>query len=119
MVRIIRSGDARDLDLPGRQSLEIISAETGSKAVTLRLVEIPVSEADEVPREPHRHGSVEECMYVLSGQGKACTERGEFPVRAGDTILVPPGELHVTRNTGDAPLRLLCFFPAADLSEQT
>jgi oxalate decarboxylase/phosphoglucose isomerase-like protein (cupin superfamily) len=39
-------------------------------------------------------------------------------VTAGDTILVPAGELHVTRNTGSSPLRLLCFFPTADCSEQ-
>lgn len=119
MVQIVRSGDARDLDLPGRRSKEIVSARTGSEAVTLRLVEIPVPQPGESPREPHRHRSVEECMYVLSGRGETCTESGEYPVQAGDTILVPPGELHVTRNTGDTPLRLLCFFPTSDLSEQT
>ena len=43
---------------------------------------------------------------------------GEYPVEAGDTILVPAGELHVTRNTGKTPLRMLCFFPTSDCSEQ-
>ena len=118
MVRIIRPGDARDLDLPGRRSQEIVSAKTGSNAVTLRLVEIPVPQPDESPREPHRHGGFEECMYVLSGHGKTHTESGEYPVEAGDTIFVPAGELHVTRNTGKTPLRMLCFFPTADCSEQ-
>ena len=118
MVRIIRSGDARDLNLPGRKSQEIVSAVTGSEAVTLRLVEIPVPQPGEIPREPHRHGGFEECMYVLSGHGKTYTETGEYPVEAGDTILVPAGELHVTRNTGKTPLRMLCFFPTSDCSEQ-
>lgn len=118
MVRIIRSGDARDLNLPGRRSREIVSAETGSEAVTLRLVEIPVPQPDESPRDLHRHGSFEECMYVLSGQGTTHTESGEYPVETGDTILVPPGELHVTRNTGTSPLRMLCFFPTAHYSEK-
>ncbi len=117
MVRVIRAGDARDLNLPGRKSLEIVSAEIGSAAVTLRLVEIPVSKPGESPRELHSHGGFEECMYVLSGQGTTHTESGEYSVEAGDTILVPPGELHVTRNTGKTPLRMLCFFPTADCSE--
>ena len=118
MVQVIRAGDARDLNLPGRNSLEIVSAESGSAAVTLRLVEVPVAEPGEAPREPHRHAGFEECIYVLSGQGTTQTESGEYPVEAGDTILVPAGELHVTRNTGNTPLRMLCFFPTADCSEQ-
>ena len=118
MVRVIHSGDARDLNLPGRKSLEIVSAEIGSAAVTLRLVEIPVPAPGESPREPHRHTAYEECMYVLSGDGATRTASGEAPVTAGDTILVPAGELHVTRNTGSTPLQMLCFFPTADCSEQ-
>jgi mannose-6-phosphate isomerase-like protein (cupin superfamily) len=118
MVCVIRAGDARDLNLPGRTSLEIVSAKTGSEAVTLRLVEIPVPQPGESPRELHRHGGFEECMYILSGQGTTHTESSECPVDTGDTILVPPGELHVTRNTGKTPLRMLCFFPTSDCSEQ-
>jgi mannose-6-phosphate isomerase-like protein (cupin superfamily) len=118
MVRIIHPGDAKDLNLPGRKSLEIVSAAVGSAEMTLRLVEIPVPAPDETPRDPHRHVNFEECMYVLSGEGLTCTPNGDSPVAAGDTILVPPGELHVTRNTGSTPLRMLCFFPTANSSEQ-
>ncbi len=118
MVRVIRSNEAKDLNLPGRKSLQIVSAEVGAAAVTLRLVEIPVALPGESPREPHRHTDFEECMYVLSGQGATRTASGETEVTAGDTILVSPGELHVTRNTGRTPLRMLCFFPTANCSEQ-
>jgi len=118
MVQVVREGEARDLNLPGRRSLEIISSATGSDAITLRLVEIPVPVPGETPRAPHRHAAFEECMYVLSGQGTTQTPDGDFPIKAGDTVFVPPGELHVTRNTGDAPLKMLCFFPTADCSEQ-
>jgi len=118
MVKIIHPGDAKDLNLPGRTSLEIVSKEAGSAQVTLRLVEIPVAAEGDTPREPHRHADFEECMYVLSGQGATRTPSGEAPVVAGDTILVPAGELHVTRNTGSTPLRMLCFFPTANCSKQ-
>ena len=118
MGRVIRAGDATDLGLPGRKSLEIVSAATGSAAVTLRLVEIPVSQPGDVPRKPHRHDGYEECMYVLSGEGISQAAGGECPVAAGDTIYVPAGEAHVTRNTGDTLRRMLCFFPTADCSEQ-
>jgi mannose-6-phosphate isomerase-like protein (cupin superfamily) len=118
MIRLIRSNEGKDLNLPGRKSLQIVSAEIGAAAVTLRLVEIPVALPGESPREPHRHTDFEECMYVLSGQGATQTSSGEIEVAAGDTIFVPPGELHVTRNTGSTPLRMLCFFPTANCSEQ-
>lgn len=118
MVRIIHPSEAKDLNLPGRKSLEIVSAAVGATEVTLRLVEIPVPAPGEAPRNPHRHVDFEECMYVLSGEGLTCTPNGDSPVSAGDTILVPPGELHVTRNTGSTPLRMLCFFPTVNSSEQ-
>jgi len=118
MVKIVHPSDAKDLNLPGRRSLEIVSKEIGSAAVTLRLVEIPVATPGEKLRNPHRHTDFEECMYVLSGHGATLTAVGEAEVVAGDTILVPAGELHVTRNTGSTPLRMLCFFPTANCSEQ-
>ena len=52
-------------------------------------------------------------MYVLSGAGTTSSGDKQHPLMAGDTILVPPGEMHVTRNTGAVPLVMLCFFPTA------
>ena len=118
MVKIIHPSDAKDLNLPGRKSLEIVSNAIGSAQVTLRLVEIPVATPGESPRNPHRPNDFEECMYVLSGQGATRTAEGEAKVVPGDTIFVPAGELHLTRNTGDTPLRMLCFFPTAICTEQ-
>jgi mannose-6-phosphate isomerase-like protein (cupin superfamily) len=115
MARIVKPAEAKNLGLPGRTSLEIISAESGSAAVTLRLVEIPVEEPGGKARSPHCHRDCEECIYVLSGRGVFWTETGETPLEPGDAILVPPREMHVTRNVGNEPLALLCFFPVADL----
>ena len=116
MALIIAEGDAKGLDLPGRISREIVSGAMGSRAVTLRHVEIPV-EIDGGPgRRHHAHPDCEECIHVLSGTGLFCTEEEERPLGPGDTVLVPPGERHYTRNTGREPLELLCFFPVGELA---
>ena len=119
MARVLTQAEAKSMGLPGRKSLEIVSGEKGSQAVTLRLVEIPAPQPGEAPRDPHYHQGFEECIFVMSGQGTTHADSGEYPLKAGDTILVPSGEKHVTRNTGTEPLVLLCFFPVADISKRT
>jgi quercetin dioxygenase-like cupin family protein len=119
MARVCTQADAKRLGLPGRTALELVSGEKGARAITLRLVEIPVPSPGETPRGPHQHSDFEECIYVLSGRGTTHADSGTYELRAGDALLVPPGEKHVTRNTGNEPLLLLCFFPVADISGGT
>jgi mannose-6-phosphate isomerase-like protein (cupin superfamily) len=119
MARVFTQAEAKQLGLPGRKALEIVSGERGARTVTLRLAEIPVSRPGDTPRGPHQHFDFEECIYVLSGTGTTFADSGEFPLRPGDTLLIPAGEKHVTRNTGTEPLLLLCFFPVADISKGT
>jgi mannose-6-phosphate isomerase-like protein (cupin superfamily) len=107
------------MGLPGRKSLEIVSGEKGSQAVTLRLVEIPVPQPGEQARGRHFHNGFEECIFVMSGTGYTEADSGTYPLKAGDAILIPSGERHATRNTGREPLVLLCFFPVADISKRT
>ena len=113
MARVLTPSEATNLGLPGRKSLEMVSGATGSQAVTLRLVEIPVPIQGEAERAPHSHDDFEECIYVLSGEACSEVDGRKHPLRAGDAILVSAGERHVTRNTGSVPLMLLCFFPVA------
>jgi quercetin dioxygenase-like cupin family protein len=117
MARMFSLSDAKQLGLPGRKSLEIVSGEKGARGITLRLVEIAPPRLSEPLRSPHQHSNFEECIYVLSGQGTTVADNGEFLLKAGDTLLIPPGEKHVTRNTGSDPLLLLCFFPVGDIAE--
>lgn len=119
MAKVLTQTEAKSMGLPGRKSLEIVSGEKGSQAVTLRLVEIPAAKPGDKPRAPHFHQGFEECIYVMSGEGCTEADSGNYSLRTGDTILIPPGEKHVTRNTGGEPLVLLCFFPVADISRRT
>jgi quercetin dioxygenase-like cupin family protein len=119
MAKVLTQAQAKSMGLPGRKSLEIVSGEKGSQAVTLRLVEIPVPRPGEALRGPHYHQGFEECIHVMSGEGCTEADSGKHPLKPGDTILIPSGEKHVTRNTGHEPLVLLCFFPVADISKRT
>jgi quercetin dioxygenase-like cupin family protein len=116
MARVISLDAARELGLPGRISREILAGARDAAALTLRHVEIPPAQPG-ASREPHSHSDSEECIFVLSGAGAFWTEAGEQPVQPGDTIHVPPGEPHYTRNTGTEPLVLLCVFPTASLAK--
>jgi quercetin dioxygenase-like cupin family protein len=119
MARLFKQGEARELGLPGRKAMELVSGERGARGVTLRLVEIPVVKPGDELRATHQHSEFEECIYTLSGRGTTFADSGEYEMRPGDTLLMPAGEKHVTRNTGGEPLVLLCFFPVADTAGAT
>jgi quercetin dioxygenase-like cupin family protein len=119
MARLFKQGEAKELGLPGRRAMEIVSGERGARGVTLRLVEIPVVKPGDEIRAAHQHSEFEECIYTLSGHGTTFADSGEYEMRPGDTLLMPAGEKHVTRNTGSETLVLLCFFPVADVAGAT
>jgi len=120
MAKVLTQAQARSMGLPGRKSLEIVSADIGGSAsVTLRLVEIPPAKPGDAPRGKHFHQGFEECIFVMSGEGCTEADSGSYPLKAGDTILIPSGEKHATRNTGSEPLVLLCFFPVNNIAQRT
>jgi len=85
----------------------------------LRLVEISVLGSGDAARKSYYHQGFEGCIFVVVGEGCIEVEGGSFPLKTGDTILIPSGEKHMTRNTGSKPLVLLCFFPVADITQRT
>ena len=119
MARVYTPEQAKSLGLPGRKSMEIASRAMGTDGVTLRYVEIPVAQPGDAPRRPHRHDGFEEVIHVLEGSGCTESDSGSHPLRAGDTIVMPSGEWHATRNTGNTTLKLLCFFPVGDITART
>ena len=118
MARLLKQSEARRLGLPGRNSLEPVSGEIGSR-LTFRIAEIAVPKPGDKARGPHLHRGYEECIYVLRGNGVTQSESGDIAIKPGDIVLIPSGEKHMTRNTGTEPLVLLCFFPTPDVSGST
>lgn len=56
----------------------------------------------------HFHPDTEEIYSFTAGAGRMRLEDEERPVRAGDTVVIPPGAAHKLWNTGEQPLVLLC-----------
>ncbi|MDX2230009.1 MAG: cupin domain-containing protein [Leptolyngbyaceae cyanobacterium bins.349] len=67
---------------------------------------------------PNRHQLAVEMFFVLKGEGTATCDGKSVPIRAGDSILVPPTGIHEICNTGADRLYALCFMvPNEDFAE--
>jgi mannose-6-phosphate isomerase-like protein (cupin superfamily) len=56
----------------------------------------------------HYHRTTEEVYLFISGEGRMRLGDEEAEVRAGDTVVIPPGVRHKLWNPGSQPLVLLC-----------
>jgi mannose-6-phosphate isomerase-like protein (cupin superfamily) len=119
MTAVIPAGGGRQLSLPGRSATELASGAEGGYGVTVRRVRIPPEDPGRAPRGPHRHDGCTEVILIVAGTGEFTGPGTSWPVGPGDVIVVSPGELHRTRNTGPGDLVSLCFFPVADLASVT
>ena len=52
-------------------------------------------------------------VFILEGHATIVCEGTEYPVAAGDGILVPPDTFHQWRNTSDQPMTRVTFNPLA------
>jgi mannose-6-phosphate isomerase-like protein (cupin superfamily) len=67
-----------------------------------RMVRIPAGKFN----EKHKHAH-ETLIHVIEGTGQILIDDRVFPVRGGDTVLVPRWALHQTQNLGTSELRFL------------
>jgi mannose-6-phosphate isomerase-like protein (cupin superfamily)/pyrroloquinoline quinone (PQQ) biosynthesis protein C len=67
-----------------------------------RMVRIPAGKFN----EKHKHAH-ETLIHILDGTGQVLVDDRAFPVRSGDTVLVPRWALHQTQNLGPSELRFL------------
>jgi quercetin dioxygenase-like cupin family protein len=84
----------------------VIGPEEGAPFFNMRVFEVQPGQAT-----PHHSHWWEHEVFVLAGRGAVRTEQGEEPIASGATLLVPGGEMHQFRNTGDEVLRFLCLVP--------
>lgn len=67
----------------------------------------------------HLHRQTEELYHILAGRGCMHLDGRQFDVRAGDTVLIPPGTPHCIHNPGSAELRFLCCCAPAYSDDDT
>lgn len=66
---------------------------------------------------PKHTNTVEEELYILSGESVFGIGEEEYEVTAGDALLVPAGVSHWWRNEGDESASLICVIPNASIAE--
>lgn len=84
-------------------------------APTFAMREFEVAPGGYTPKHFHPY---EHEVYVLEGEGIVLDGESPVPLRAGDTVLIQPDEVHQFRNTGTVPLRFLCLIPNAATGQQ-
>ncbi|MEX0771139.1 MAG: cupin domain-containing protein [Balneolaceae bacterium] len=64
----------------------------------------------------HYHPTMDEVIYLLSGQAEQWIEKESRVLKTGEAVFIPKQMVHATYNTGDETLSFLAILgPAADL----
>jgi len=84
----------------------VVNRQDGAPHFAMRVFEVQPGGSS--PRHSHWW---EHEVFVLEGQGVAAGAAGASPLSAGTVVLVPGGEMHQFRNTGDRVLRFICLIP--------
>lgn len=81
-----------------------------------------LAEATVAPGEStaaHWHREAEEIYLVTPGEGLVRVGEEERRIRAGDAVVIPPGEVHLLSNTGAADLVVACASSPPYLHDDT
>lgn len=63
---------------------------------------------------PHHQHDFEHEVLIIGGQGLARGQEGDYRLKAGDVVWIPPNEMHQFQNTGSEPLEFICLIPARE-----
>ena len=73
---------------------------------------VPIRMAPGEEDAGHSHTLVEEVVVVQSGEGRIQIENETFDLRAGYVAVVPAGQFHAMRNTGEVDFEAIAIFNA-------
>ncbi len=91
-----------------------IGAAIGAQKLGCQLHVVP---ADKKAYPRHNHHANEEMFYIVAGAGTYRLGDHSYPIRAGDVIAAPAGDVstaHQIINTGNGELRYLAFSTRLD-----
>lgn len=114
-VPLIHENEIEEIALPGRRLRWLADAQRlGARHLSACLIRVAPGEK---VRPAHSHPNGEELIYILEGSGRVLVDGEVAPVRAGTAVLFPQGSVHMLHNTGEAEMKVICFFaPPSDLS---
>ena len=110
-MTVSRSAEHEYRRLPGRRSADPLPGATETSSI--RIVEVESGGG----RTAHLHPLSEEIIYVERGEGQVYVNGQLTRVQAGDVIHIPSATPHATIPTSQSGMRLVCFFPHGDLSQ--
>jgi len=87
----------------------LIDEEAGGKNFCMRHFEMAPGGST-----PHHEHEWEHEVFILEGSGEVLSGDTPHAFGSGDVILVPGGEKHQFRNTGDTPISFFCMVPASN-----
>ncbi len=107
--------DFTTLDNPGVRSEQLVWPRNAPDAA-VTITRVTMQPGATTPR--HSHRDAEQTWVVEQGTATLLLADGEtVPVRAGEVIRTPPGEVHGLTNTGAEPfIYLTATTPAIDLT---
>ena len=108
--------DAALVHRPGQSTEELYQNDVEKLNVKFSVARLPLAGEVLDPRtvhipagkfnEKHKHAH-ETLIHILQGTGAVVIDERVFPVRPGDTVLVPRWAMHQTQNTGATDMRFL------------
>lgn len=115
MSTVIHEKDIEEKNLPGRYLRWLINKElVGAQHCTSCVIRI---EPGQTVKPAHSHPNGEEIIYIIAGKGRVWIDGTISDVEAGTAVLFPQGKPHMTQNTGNKEMKIICFFaPPSDLS---
>ena len=105
-MEIVRLEDRDPFITADGSSIRELAGVPSGNAVNQSLAEATVPPGGET--QAHFHRVTEEIYLFTAGSGRMRFGDEERPVRAGDTVVIPPGTPHKLWASPDAPLVLLC-----------
>ncbi len=105
-MEIVRLEDRDPFITADGSSIRELAGLPSGNSVNQSLAEATVPPGGET--QAHFHRVTEEIYLFTAGSGRMQLGEEEREVRAGDTVVIPPGTPHKLVNTGPEPLVLLC-----------
>ena len=93
-------------DASGIKMRWLISKEMGANNFAMRYLEIEPEAFSPLHDHPWEHE-----IFVLEGEGLTSGGKDEMKIKKGDSVFIPPNEIHQTKNIGTKTLKLLCMIP--------